>query len=96
MENYLQFDIYDVVCCVGVRQSYLVCDVGGCGFVFVVGGVFLQGNFKGGYFRFRIVEVYLVDIYIGVNGGVGYRLKVIYKLNFRNRKYKIFLKVKYK
>lgn len=96
MDNYLQFDIHDVVCCVGVRQSYPVCDAGGCGSVLVAGGVPPQGNLKGGYSRLRIAEVHPVDAYTGVNGGVGHRLKATYKSNLRNRKHKILLKVKYK
>lgn len=98
MDNYmyLQFDIHDVVCCVGVGQSYPVCNTGGCGSVLVARGVPPQGNLKGGYSRLRITEVHPVDTYTGVNGGVGHRLKATYKSNFRNRKHKILLKVKYK
>lgn len=39
MENYLQFDIHNVVCCVGVGQSYPVCNTGGCGSVLIARGV---------------------------------------------------------
>lgn len=87
MDNYLQFDIYNVVCCVGVGQSYPVSDTGGCGSVLVAGGVPPQGNLKGGYSRLRVAEVHPVDTYTGVNGGVGHGLKATIKSNFHNRKH---------
>lgn len=87
MENYLQFDINDVVGCVGVRQSYPVCDAGGCGSVLIARGVPPQGNLKGGYSRLWIAEVHPVDTYTGVNGGVGHGLKATIKSNFHNRKH---------